>query len=65
MLGKDKFIDALLNNNVCLRVHQLRPITLRAALEHVLEFESYQPANVRDIRVGETQTWRQPQQSEC
>ena len=58
VLGKDQFIDALLNDDSRLRIWQMRPTTLRVALEHALELESYQLANqqtgraVRETRLG-------------
>lgn len=70
VLGKDQFIDALLNDDARLRIRQMRPATLRGALEQALEMESYQLANqqmrrsVRGIRVGESQTPQQPRQNE-
>jgi hypothetical protein len=60
LLAKDQFIDALWNDDIRLRVRQARPPTLRAALEHALEFESYELAKrqverpVREMRLGGT-----------
>ena len=64
LLAKDQFIDALWNDNVRLRVRQARPPTVRAALEHALELESYELARqqvgrpVRETRLGGTRSTR-------
>ena len=63
VLGKDQFIDALLNDDSRLRIRQMRPTTLRAALEHALELESYQLANQQTERaVKETRLENEHQQ---
>ena len=70
VLGKDQFIDALLNDDSRLRIRQMRPTTLRAALEHALELESYQLANqqtgraVRETRLGNEHQQQWSQQKE-
>ena len=70
VLGKDHFIDALLNDDSRLRIRQMRPTTLRAALEHALELESYQLANqqtgrvVRETRLGNEHQHQWSQQKE-
>ena len=40
-LSKDQFIDALRDDDVKLKIRQLRPQTLQRALEIALEMESY------------------------
>lgn len=51
-------IDALPQEDTCLRICQMRPSSLRGALEHALELESYQLASqksgrpVREARLG-------------
>lgn len=68
VLGKDQFIDALPQEDMCLRIRQMRPSSLRGALEHALELESYQLASqqstrsVREARLGVSES-QAPQQS--
>ena len=41
-IAKDNFIDALLDEDIRLKVRQARPQSLQAALENALELESFQ-----------------------
>ncbi len=50
LLAKDQFVDALMNEELRLRIRQNRPVTLRQALEAALEMESYQLASQRHIK---------------
>ena len=47
VLAKDQFIDALPDEDMCLRIRQSRPPTLQQALETALELESYSMASKR------------------
>ena len=47
VLAKDQFIDVLPDEDMCLRIRQSRPPTLRQALETALELESYSMASKR------------------
>ena len=66
LLAKDQFIDALWNDDTRFRIHQARPPTLQAALEHALELESYELARqqagrpVREIRLEGTKPTQTP-----
>ena len=68
VLGKDQFIDALVNDDNRLRLRQMRPPTLRVALEHALELESYQLASqqmgVKPVRRLENSSTRRQQYAE-
>ena len=68
VLGKDQFIDALVNDDNRLRLRQMRPPTLRVALEHALELESYQLASqqiaVKPVRRLESSSTRRQQYAE-
>ena len=56
VLAKDQFIDAITDKDIRLRIRQNKPTSLREALEHALELESYHLANRQRIRVArETQ----------
>ncbi|CAB3985145.1 Retrovirus-related Pol poly from transposon 412 [Paramuricea clavata] len=44
-IAKDNFIDALLDEDMRLKVRQARPQSLQAALENALELESFQLAS--------------------
>jgi len=50
VLGKDQFIDALPQEDMRLRIRQMRPSSLREALEHALELESYELASQQPSR---------------
>jgi len=50
VLAKDQFIDSLADEDMCLRIRQNRPKTLREALETALELESYQLASKQRFR---------------
>ncbi len=50
VLAKDQFIDAIADEDIRLRVRQNKPASLREALEHALELESYHLANRQRVR---------------
>ena len=52
LLAKDRFIDALQEEELRLRLRQARPATLRDALHLALELESYQIASKRRTTAG-------------
>ena len=45
VLAKDQFVDALLDEDMCLRIRQNKPTTLRDALRLALELDYYQLAS--------------------
>ena len=49
-LAKDHFVDAVQDDEICLRIAQGRPTTLRQALEIALELESFALASKRQSR---------------
>ena len=51
VLSKDQFIDAIVVEDIRLRIRQNKPGSLREALEYALELESYHLANNQRIRV--------------
>ena len=59
-LAKDQFIDALHDDDMQLKIRQLRPTTVQRALEIALELESYSMASKQKGRaVPEAHVWRQ------
>ena len=63
VLAKDQFIDALPGDDARLRIRQMRPPTMRTALEYALELESFELARklserpVRGTKVETSATW--------
>ncbi len=50
LLAKDQFVDALVDEELRLRIRQSRPITLRHSLQAALGIESYQLASQHRIK---------------
>jgi hypothetical protein len=50
-LSKDQFVDALIDENLRLRLRQNKPRTLNLALEQALELESIQLAYKQHTKV--------------
>ena len=67
--AKDQFIDSLSDEEMCLRVRQNRPNSLKEALQCALELESYQLANrhkrgagaVREVHLEQNKVTEQQQ----
>ena len=50
VLAQDQFVDALVEEDVRLRIRQNKPVTLRDALRIALELESYQLASRQRVK---------------